>query len=108
MIGVGPGAVALTDRRTQRSWTVELEPYVLGVVPVTQARYAEVTGESPSAARGDGLPVECVSWRGRRLGRVLRRWVERRAWSCRASVRRGSHPTFAIDDVGFRVARSVR
>jgi formylglycine-generating enzyme required for sulfatase activity len=28
-------------------------------------------------------------------------------WSCRASVRRGSHPTFEIDDVGFRVARSV-
>ncbi|CAL9551562.1 formylglycine-generating enzyme family protein [Streptomyces griseomycini] len=29
-------------------------------------------------------------------------------WSCRASVRRRSHPTFRIDDVGFRVARSVR
>jgi sulfatase modifying factor 1 len=28
-------------------------------------------------------------------------------WSCRASVRRGSHPTFRIDDVGFRFARSV-
>ncbi|MDA2809460.1 formylglycine-generating enzyme family protein [Nocardiopsis sp. RSe5-2] len=27
-------------------------------------------------------------------------------WSCRASVRRRSHPTFRIDDVGFRVARS--
>jgi formylglycine-generating enzyme required for sulfatase activity len=25
-------------------------------------------------------------------------------WSCRASVRRGSHPTFRIDDLGFRVA----
>ena len=28
-------------------------------------------------------------------------------WSCRASVRRRSHPTFQIDDVGFRVARSL-
>jgi len=28
-------------------------------------------------------------------------------WSCRASVRRRSHPSFAVDDVGFRVARSV-
>jgi formylglycine-generating enzyme required for sulfatase activity len=27
--------------------------------------------------------------------------------SCRASVRRRSHPTYEIDDVGFRVARSV-
>ena len=28
-------------------------------------------------------------------------------WSCRASVRRCSHPTFQIDDVGFRIARST-
>jgi formylglycine-generating enzyme required for sulfatase activity len=28
-------------------------------------------------------------------------------WSCRASVPRRSHPTFEIDDPGFRVARSV-
>ncbi|MGG7466030.1 formylglycine-generating enzyme family protein [Plantibacter sp. YIM 135347] len=28
-------------------------------------------------------------------------------WSCRASVRRGSYPGLRIDDVGFRVARSV-
>lgn len=27
-------------------------------------------------------------------------------WSCRASVRRRSHPTFRIDDVGFRLALS--
>jgi formylglycine-generating enzyme len=62
MIAVGPGEVALTDRRTRRSWTVELEPYLLAAVPVTQSRYAEVTGQAPSAARGDDLPVECVSW----------------------------------------------
>lgn len=28
-------------------------------------------------------------------------------WSCRASVRRRSHPTFQIDDLGFRIARSI-
>ncbi|BFV60867.1 SUMF1/EgtB/PvdO family nonheme iron enzyme [Kitasatospora sp. CMC57] len=40
--------------------------------------------------------------------RVLRGggWFDER-WSCRASVRRRSHPTFRIDDVGFRVARTV-
>ena len=27
-------------------------------------------------------------------------------WSCRPSVRRGSHPTFRIDDLGLRVART--
>ncbi|WP_250280116.1 formylglycine-generating enzyme family protein, partial [Frankia sp. Cppng1_Ct_nod] len=39
--------------------------------------------------------------------RVLRGggWFDEH-WSCRASVRRRSHPTFQVDDVGFRVARS--
>ena len=40
--------------------------------------------------------------------RVLRGggWFDEH-WSCRASVRRGSHPTYAIDDVGFRVVRGI-
>ncbi|OQD57086.1 sulfatase-modifying factor protein [Streptomyces phaeoluteigriseus] len=40
--------------------------------------------------------------------RVLRGggWFDEH-WSCRASVRRRSHPTFRVDDVGFRVARSA-
>jgi sulfatase modifying factor 1 len=40
--------------------------------------------------------------------RVLRGggWFDEN-WSCRASVRRRSHPTFQIDDVGFRVARNL-
>ena len=40
--------------------------------------------------------------------RVLRGggWFDEH-WSCRASVRRRSHPMYQIDDVGFRVARSV-
>jgi sulfatase modifying factor 1 len=39
--------------------------------------------------------------------RVLRGggWFDER-WSCRASVRRRSHPTYTVDDVGFRIARS--
>jgi formylglycine-generating enzyme required for sulfatase activity len=40
--------------------------------------------------------------------RVLRGggWFDEH-WSCRASVRRRSHPTFRVDDVGFRLARST-
>lgn len=40
--------------------------------------------------------------------RVLRggEWFDEH-WSCRASVRRRSHPTYQIDDVAFRVTRSV-
>lgn len=39
--------------------------------------------------------------------RVLRGggWFDEH-WSCRASVRRRGHPTWHIDDVGFRLARS--
>ena len=62
LINVPAGPVTLSDRRTQRTWTVELRPYRLAAFPVTQALYAEVTGERPSAARGPELPVETVSW----------------------------------------------
>ncbi|WP_229860999.1 formylglycine-generating enzyme family protein [Streptomyces xanthochromogenes] len=212
MVDVPAGRVTLSDRRTQRSWQVDLRPYRLAEFSVTQVGYAEVTGGRPSTARGARLPVEGVSWLdavrycnalslregltpayrevegegvewddasdgyrlpsegewehacragttqarygpldeiawhrgnsgerphevgGRRpnawglhdmLGnvwewcwdvydaevygsyRVLRGggWFDE-PWSCRASVRRRSHPTFRIDDVGFRVARS--
>jgi formylglycine-generating enzyme len=39
--------------------------------------------------------------------RVLRGggWFDEH-WSCRASVRRRSHPTLVVDDLGFRLARS--
>lgn len=214
MIAVPSGQVTLSDRRTQRSWSVEPGPYQLAAFPVTQAQYARVTGRRPSTAQGDRLPVEGVSWwdavrfcnalsnaeglapayrlhadieeieweapadgyrlpteaewehacragtTGPRYGRleeiawyrgnshermhevggkrpnawglydmlgnvwewcwdlydaevygvyrVLRGggWFDER-WSCRASVRRRSHPSFQIDDVGFRIARSI-
>ncbi|MFI6104870.1 formylglycine-generating enzyme family protein [Streptomyces sp. NPDC051310] len=213
MVEVPPGRVTLSDRRTQRTWPVDVAPFRMSAFPVTQSWYAEVTGQRPSAAHGDRLPVEGVSWwdairfcnalsgragltpayrvraddgtaewdtaadgyrlpteaewehacragaEGPRYGRldeiawyrdnsgerlhtvggkqpnawglydmlgnvwdwcwdvydaevygtyrVLRGggWADEQ-WSCRASVRRRSHPTYRIDDVGFRVARS--
>ncbi|MFD4633051.1 formylglycine-generating enzyme family protein [Streptomyces sp. NPDC058284] len=78
MISVPPGRVTLSDRRTRRSWQVEVAPCEMAAFPVTQALYAQVTGERPGAAadeglgtapgeglgtaRGDRLPVEGVSW----------------------------------------------
>ncbi|MFF0290563.1 formylglycine-generating enzyme family protein [Streptomyces sp. NPDC005262] len=214
MIAVPPGRVTLSDRRTQRSWSVDLSPYLLAAFPTTQAQYAQITGRRPSSGQGERLPVEGVSWwdavrfcnaLSRREGlapayrvrgedesvewdtsadgyrlpteaewehacrsgsadarygrldeiawyrgnsqermhdvggkqpnawglhdmlgnvwewcwdiydaevygtyRVLRGggWFDEH-WSCRASVRRRSHPTFRVDDVGFRIARSV-
>ncbi|MET9727978.1 formylglycine-generating enzyme family protein [Streptomyces zaomyceticus] len=215
MIEISAGPVTLSDRRTERSWTVEVGPCAMGAVPVTQDLYESVTGGRPGTAHGDRLPVEGVSWdeavrfcnalsareglrpayrvpadesdapewdrtadgyrlpteaewehacragttearygpldeiawhrgnsgerlhevAGRRpndwglhdmLGnvwewcwdvydaevygsyRVLRGggWFDEH-WSCRASVRRRSHPTLRIDDVGFRLARTL-
>jgi sulfatase modifying factor 1 len=212
LIPISAGQVMLSDRRSQRRWSVELRPYRLAAVPVTQLQYASVTGQRPSGVAGERLPVEGVSWwdavrfcnawseregltpayrlgtedvewdasaegyrlpteaeweyacragtTGPRYGaldeiawyrgnsgervhevggklpnawglydmlgnvwnwcwdvydaevygtyRVLRGggWFDEH-WSCRASVRRRSHPTFRVDDVGFRVARSA-
>ncbi|WP_203999387.1 formylglycine-generating enzyme family protein [Micromonospora lutea] len=211
MVSIPAGRVQLSDRRTERRWSVEVEAYQLAAFPVTQTEYAQVTGERPSTSTGADLPVESVSWwdairfcnarsereglrpayridgehvewdisadgyrlpteaeweyacragtTGPRYGpldeiawyrdnsdghvhevggrqpnpwglydmlgnvwdwcwdiydaevygsyRVLRGggWFDEH-WSCRASVRRRSHPTFTVDDVGFRVARS--
>lgn len=213
MVDIPPGSVELSDRRTQRRWSVEVGPFQLAAVPVTQSQYARVTGQRPSGTRGDRLPVDSVSWSdaihfcnalseqagltpayrvgagdeevdrigsadgyrlpteaeweyacragttGPRYGqldeiawyransgdrvhevgtkqpnawglhdmlgnvwewcwdiydpdvyasyRVLRGggWFDEH-WNCRASVRRRSHPTLHIDDVGFRIARS--
>lgn len=165
LVAVPGGQVTLTDRRTQRSWLVDVGAIEVGRCPVSQAEYAEVTGQRPAAVRADRLPVEAewefacragtlgprsgdldaVAWyRGNSDGgphevgvktpnewglddmlgnvwewcwdlydpevydtyRVLRGggWSDEH-WSCRASVRRRSHPTYRVDDVGFRIAR---
>jgi formylglycine-generating enzyme required for sulfatase activity len=214
MVDIPPGRVELSDRRTRRSWWVDVRPYQLAIVQVTQSQYAQVAGTWPSETRGDRLPADSVSWieairfcnalseragvtpayhigasgedvdlivsadgyrlpteaeweyacragtTGPRYGpldeiawhrgnsgdrvhevgmkqpnawglhdmlgniwewcwdiydpdvygsyRVLRGggWFDEH-WSCRASVRRRSHPTLQLDDVGFRIARSA-
>ncbi|UPK73711.1 formylglycine-generating enzyme family protein [Nocardioidaceae bacterium SCSIO 66511] len=208
------GTVTLSDRRTQRRWSVRLPRFELATVPVTRSQYSMVAGSATGPQVHGPLPVVDISWHdaidfcnalshhegltpayetgpgeaepnwnraadgyrlpteaeweyacragssGPRYGdlediawyrrnshervhevgrkepnawglydllgnvwewcwdlydpdvygsyRVLRGggWFDEH-WSCRASVRRRSHPTFITDDLGFRVARSV-
>ncbi len=62
VIAVPSGRVTVSDRRTQRSWSVDLTGFLLASTPATQATYEAVTGQRPSSGRGDRLPVEGVSW----------------------------------------------
>lgn len=62
LMGAAPGEfLAEPDETPQRR--VELSrDFYLGMYAVTQAQYRAVMGQSPSAFKGDLLPVESVSW----------------------------------------------
>jgi formylglycine-generating enzyme required for sulfatase activity len=62
MVELPAGTIALRDDRTGHQWRVELQSFTIGRYPITQAQYAAVTGEWPSAYRAAQCPVESVSW----------------------------------------------
>ena len=51
--------VHLNDRRSRRQWTVEVQPFAIGRVPVTES----ALGRSALDARHGDLPATEVSWR---------------------------------------------
>ncbi|XVV17516.1 formylglycine-generating enzyme family protein [Actinoplanes sp. CA-131856] len=204
MIRLPAGRVVLADRRTRRQWQVDLAPFAIAALPVTEDEYGSVPGSRLPAAEvswldavrfcnersslegltpaygidgddvawdrsagGYRLPTEAewefacragtdgprygdladIAWyrdnsggKAHEVGtraanawglfdmignvwnwcwdlydpsvygtyRVLRGggWFDEH-WSCRASVRRRSHPSFRVDDVGFRLARTI-
>ena len=53
------GTVQLHDARRKRRWSVDLEPFEIGVYPVTQEQLAEMLGEAASHPR---RPATDVSW----------------------------------------------
>lgn len=53
------GQVELHDARRKRRWTVDLEPFAIGAVPVTTAQYAQLMGDSES---GSESPLVDITW----------------------------------------------
>jgi formylglycine-generating enzyme required for sulfatase activity len=62
MVEIPNGQVTLRDDRIKRTWTVEIEPFLLAKIPVTQDLYYAITKKSPGFFKGDKKPVETVSW----------------------------------------------
>lgn len=63
MVEILKGRVELRDDRTKEKWSVEIEPFLLSRLPVTQDLYFKTTNENPSTYKGDLLPVETVSFK---------------------------------------------
>jgi formylglycine-generating enzyme required for sulfatase activity len=59
MASIPGGTVQLHDARRKRRWSVELEPFELGVFAVTEEQVAELLGESTVHPR---RPATGVSW----------------------------------------------
>nr|KEP23416.1 sulfatase-modifying factor protein [Georgenia sp. SUBG003] len=62
MISLAPATVTLSDRRTERRWSVDVDAFEIAAVPVTRSWYDVVSGERPGAATGGRLPAVDVSW----------------------------------------------
>ena len=102
MVRIPAGTIALRDDRTGRKWLVELQPFAIGRYPVTQAQYAAVTGQSPSAYAAAQSPVENVSWMDAvRFCNMLSRAAG--LGSCYAIDEDGISATLAAGSNGYRL-----
>ncbi|MGV3503722.1 MAG: formylglycine-generating enzyme family protein [Adhaeribacter sp.] len=63
MVEIPGGEIELRDDRIKHKWMVEIHPFLLSKFPVTQELYFEVTKEKPSTMKGNGNPVETVTWK---------------------------------------------
>jgi formylglycine-generating enzyme required for sulfatase activity len=63
MVEIPGGKIELRDDRIKHKWSVDVEPFLLARVPVTQELYFDITKESPASFKGNKKPVETVSWK---------------------------------------------
>jgi formylglycine-generating enzyme len=77
------GQVELHDARRRRRWTVALEPFEMGVVPITQAQYAQVMGGSESAVLSPAVDLS---------------WLDAIQFCNTASIQDGLIPAYVLDE----------
>lgn len=53
------GQVELHDARRKRRWTAHLEPFEIGVTPVTVAQYSRLLGDSEKSTQ---TPLVDITW----------------------------------------------
>lgn len=90
MARIAPGTVALHDARRTVRWSVELQPFEIGVYPVTEEQLGELLGETAKHPR---RPAVDVSWlRAIRFCNAASEWE-------------GLDPAYAVDgeDVTWHV-----
>ena len=60
---IDPGTFMMGDISASKAVEVALtKPFYMGVFEVTQKQYGLVTGQNPSSIKGNGMPVDRVSW----------------------------------------------
>ena len=75
--------------------TVTVSDFYMGIYEVTQAEYAEVTGNNPSSFTGENLPVENVTW------------LDAVRYCNELSEREGLEPVYMVDGVTVTWNRSA-
>lgn len=62
LVQIPAGVIVLRDDRLKRTWTVELQSFLIAAYPVTQKLYEAVVKNNPSTFKGIERPTETVSW----------------------------------------------
>ncbi|WP_396653118.1 formylglycine-generating enzyme family protein [Microbacterium resistens] len=97
MASLPGGTVELHDARAERRWSVELEPFEIGVYPVTEEQLAELLGVTSHHPR---RPAADVSWL-----RAIRICNAASEWEGLDPVYRfeGEEVSWAVDADGYRL-----
>lgn len=90
---MGPAVMAGLPTDVQHE--VTLSSFYMGIYPVTQSQYQQVTGVNPSSFKNDNMPVDQVSW------------YDAIEFCNRLSQREGLIPAYNIDEINVTWNRNA-